>query len=86
MYKLEYTNRAKHQIDALPSQKIREQLQAALLRLADHPDLGKRLQGELHELWSYRTGKYRVIYQVFRSEVRILIIAIGDRRDIYEKL
>ena len=86
MYKLEYTARAKHQIDGLPSRKVREQVEAALLRLAGNPGLGKRLQGELHELWSYRTGKYRVIYQVFRSEVRILIIALGDRRDIYEKL
>ena len=86
MYKLEYTVQAKRQIEALPSQKVRDQIGSALLRLAGHPDLGKRLQGELHELWSYRTGKYRVIYQVFRSEVRILIVALGDRRDVYKNL
>ena len=86
MYKLEYTIQAKRQIDTLPSHKVRDQIQTALLRLAEHPDLGKRLQGELRDLWSYRTGKYRVVYQVFRSEVRILIIALGDRRDVYERL
>ena len=86
MYKLEYTAKARAQITELPSQKIKDQLEAALLRLAKHPDLGKRLQGDLRELWSYRSGNYRIIYQVFHSEVRILIIALGDRRTIYKQI
>jgi mRNA interferase RelE/StbE len=86
MYRLEFTAEARRQIHALPSQKIREQIEAAVLRLAGHPDLGKRLQGELHEFWSYRSGNYRIIYQIFRSELRILIIALGARRDIYKKI
>ena len=86
MSKLEYTAQAKSQIGALPTQKIRDQVESAVLRIAENPGIGKRLQGDLKELWSYRTGNYRIIYQVFHSEVRVLIIALGDRRDIYKKL
>ena len=86
MYKLEYTAQAKHQIDRLPTQKIKAQIETAVLRIAEHPDLGKRLQGDWKYFWSYRSGNYRVIYQVFHLEVRILIIALGDRRDVYKKL
>ena len=86
MHKLEYTAKAKIQIGELPSQKIKDQLESAVLRLAERPELGKRLQGELKEFWSYRSGKYRIIYQIFHSEVRILIIALGDRRDIYKEI
>ena len=86
MYKLEYTARAKHQIDDLPTQTIKKQIETAVLRIAERPDVSKRLQGDLKEFWSYRSGRYRIIYQVFHSEVRILIVALGDRRDIYKKL
>lgn len=86
MYRLEYTAKAKSQIDNLPSQKIKNQLEGATSRLAKQPDLGKRLHGDLKDLWSYRSGNYRIIYQIFHSEVRILVIALGDRRDVYKKI
>ena len=83
MYRLEYSERAKKEIQSLPSQKIKDQIEEAILRLADHPDLGKNLKGGLAGLWAYRSGDYRIIYKLFKSELRILIIALGHRRDIY---
>jgi mRNA interferase RelE/StbE len=85
-FRLEYTLTAKQQIQTLPTRKIQDQIENALLRLSKNPDLGKRLKGDLKDLWSYRSGDYRVIYQVFRSEIRILILALGDRKHIYKKL
>ena len=86
IYKLGYTAQAKRQIDGLPTQKIRNQIESALLRIAERPSVGKRLQGDLADFLSYRTGNYGIVYQVFHSEVKVLIIALGDRRDIYKKL
>ena len=83
MLRLEYSERAKRDIHALPSQKIKDQIESALLRLAEHPDLGKLLKGNFSGFWSYRSGDYRIIYKVYKSELRILVITVDDRRDVY---
>lgn len=83
IYRLEYSERSKRDIHALPSQKIKDQIESALLRLSEHPDLGKPLKGHFPGLWSYRSGDYRIIYKLYKSELRILVITVDDRRDVY---
>ena len=83
MVKVEYSERAKKDINALLSQKVKDQIEAAIMRLVEHPELGKCLNGNLSGLWSYRSGNYRIIYKLFKSELKILIITLGYRRDVY---
>ena len=46
---------------------------------------GKPLTGALHGLWSCRVGFLRIIYQI-REETKIaFVIAIGHRKNIYER-
>ncbi|MBK6597472.1 MAG: type II toxin-antitoxin system RelE/ParE family toxin [Proteobacteria bacterium] len=46
--------------------------------------LGAPLKGdELGQYWKYRIGDYRVIAQIRDREVRILVVRIGHRRDVY---
>ena len=78
MYKLAYTPEAREQIGSL-QKEIRSQLKKAIDRLAVEPKLGKRLAGDLDGLWSYRSGDWRIIYQVHQNELLIVIIAVGDR-------
>ena len=85
MYKLEYTSEACDQILSL-DKKIRTQIKNALERLAVEPLLGKRLTGDLEGLWSYRSGDWRIIYQLRQKELLIIIFAVGNRRDVYRKL
>jgi mRNA interferase RelE/StbE len=85
MYRLSYTAEAHSQINELIP-KIQRQLKAAIERIAEHPDIGKRLVRELSGYWSYSSGDYRVIYQVFHKEVVVLIVTVGDRKNVYEKL
>ena len=47
---------------------------------------GKALKGNLKDYWRYRIGDYRVIAEINDDEVKILIIEIGHRKDIYKKL
>lgn len=47
---------------------------------------GKSLKGNLMDYWRYRVGDYRIIAEINNDEVRILIIEIGHRKDIYKKL
>lgn len=47
---------------------------------------GKSLKGNLNEYWRYRVGDYRIITKIDDDEIKILIIEIGHRREIYKKL
>ena len=37
-------------------------------------------------LWRIRVNSYRIVYQIKNNKLKILIIQIGHRRDIYESL
>jgi mRNA interferase RelE/StbE len=52
----------------------------------DNPRLhGKALQGKRYAgLWRYRIGDYRLICQIKDSELIILLLEIGHRKDIYK--
>lgn len=32
-----------------------------------------------------RVGNYRVIYQIHDNELVVLVVAVGDRKDIYRR-
>ena len=85
MYKIAYTREAKRKIDRL-SIKRKRQIKEAIERIAQNPDIGKRLTHELSGLLSYRSGDYRIIYRIYHKEILILILTIGHRKDIYKKI
>ncbi len=45
---------------------------------------GKPLHGELKGLRSYRFGSYRILYEVRRGELLVIVIDLGHRREIYK--
>ena len=51
----------------------------------DNPrSLGDALKGsELGEFWKYRIGDYRIIASIEDSAVRILVVKIGNRQEVY---
>jgi mRNA interferase RelE/StbE len=57
-------------------------LRAIREKLTSNPEAyGERLRAELHGYWKLRVGEYRVIYEVRRSLVTVLVLKIGFRRD-----
>ena len=59
---------------------------AALGKLREDPERGKPLQLTLKGLRSWRSGDYRIVYRVVESRIEILVVAVGHRRDVYERL
>ncbi len=83
-FKVRLTRSAARDLGKLPRDvqaRVRESLEA----LRADPELGKALTGELKGLSSYRTPSYRLIYQIQRGALVVLVIAIGHRREVYEK-
>lgn len=64
--------------------KYRLKIAAALLVIEKNPFRGKKLEGEFKEKWSYRAWPYRIIYEIKKKELIILIVAVGQRQNIYK--
>lgn len=57
-------------------------LKAVREKLTSNPEAyGERLRAGLHGYWKLRVGEYRVIYEVRKSLVMVLVLKIGHRRD-----
>jgi len=44
---------------------------------------GKALHGKYKGLWRYDTGKYRLICNIEDNILRILVVKVGHRREVY---
>ena len=69
-------------IDRNAQKKITAKVKGYLAK--DPLSLGKPLKGIFKGLHRYRYGSYRIIYAIDRSSVVILILRIGDRKDVYD--
>ena len=85
MHKLFYTEEARKQILKF-DERLKLKIKDAAEEIAKDPLVGKPLTRELKGRFSYRAGDYRIIYRVYHSEIVVLILALGHRRDIYEKI
>ncbi|NLC26011.1 MAG: type II toxin-antitoxin system RelE/ParE family toxin [Fastidiosipila sp.] len=55
--------------------------------LLDTDDLkkhGKALKGNLKNYWRYRVGNYRILADINDDQIKIIIVNIGHRKDIYK--
>jgi mRNA interferase RelE/StbE len=64
----------------------RRRVQAAIELLADEPrpPKARKLVGGAGE-WRVRTGDYRIVYEVYDGRLLVLVIAVGHRRDVYDR-
>jgi len=84
VYRLFYTDEAKKQISKFDG-RLKEKIRVAAEEIQANPTVGKPLTRELRDRFSYRVSDYRIVYRVYQTEIVVLILAVGHRRDIYEK-
>ena len=84
-YRVEVAPAALRQLRKL-DRAAQRRVQAAIELLATEPrpSCAKKLVGGGGE-WRVRTGDYRVVYEIHDNVLLILVVAIGHRRDIYER-
>jgi mRNA interferase RelE/StbE len=80
-----YTRTAARTITRLdPS--VRARVRAAIDVLRADPYRGKPLQLTLQGLYSWRTGDWRIIYRVAAERIEVLVVTVGHRREVHERL
>ena len=86
-WKLELDPAAERDLDKLDPQVARRILSFLHGRLAvldDPRSIGEALKGSrMGEFWKYRVGDYRIIASIEDGALRILVVKIGNRREVY---
>ena len=85
---VEYADTAKGQLRKLDKQTARRIVDYMDARVAGSDDprsAGKALTGPLGGLWRYRVGNCRVICEIQDGILRVLVVRIGNRREVYRR-
>lgn len=76
--------KALDKLDRPVAQRILRFLYERVAPLDDPRSIGEALKGsQLGEFWKYRVGDYRIISRIEDGELRILVVRIGNRREVY---
>jgi mRNA interferase RelE/StbE len=83
MFTLYFKHVAKKQLNRLPrKQKI--YISEAIERLKQDPYCGNKLEGDLAGVYSMRVWPYRVLYEIHKDRVLVIIVNIGHRQGAYK--
>ncbi len=83
IYNICFTRTSKKQFEFLPS-KVRKEITKILEEeIARNPLLGKPLHGALKDLRSQRIGNLRIIYQIIKSKLVVMVINLEHRKQVY---
>jgi mRNA interferase RelE/StbE len=83
MYQVQYSPRAVRDLENLP-QKVARRIATKADALGDNPRPPgvMKMEGEAN-LYRIRVGNYRIIYQIRDNALVVLVVTIGDRKDVY---
>lgn len=84
MYSLHFKKSVKKDLKKIGESESIRILETINKKLLPDPYVGKPLKGQDGEIWSFRVGEYRVLYNFDNDELVILIIRIGHRRELYK--
>jgi len=91
MFKIEFTKSFQKEIKKLPKEVQYHILVKWITRLQENPDIGKRfaskkLKKYFKLAFRYKRSDYRMVYQIKRKEVKIIMLAVGTRENFYNRL
>ena len=84
---IDYTESARRQLRKLDKQiarRILAFLHGHVAQLDDPRSIGEALKGsKLGAFWKYRVGDWRIIASIEDGALRILVMRIGNRKEVY---
>ena len=88
-WKIDIDPAAERDLDKLDPQIARRILSFLHKRVAlldDPRDIGEPLKGsKLGDFWKYRVGDHRIIASLEDGVMCVLVVKIGNRREVYRK-
>ena len=88
-WRIEFESAAQRELSRLDPQiakRVLVFLRGRVAQLDDPRSIGEALKGSrLGEFWKYRVGDYRIIASIEDDALRILVVRVGNRREVYRK-
>ncbi len=83
MYQVKYSPRASRDLERLP-QSVAQRISTKADTLANNPRPPgtTKLSGK-PDRYRVRAGDYRIIYRIEDDVLLVLVVTIGDRKDVY---
>ncbi|MEP6847766.1 MAG: type II toxin-antitoxin system RelE/ParE family toxin [Acidobacteriota bacterium] len=86
-YSVEFTTSAEKEFVKLPA-KVRSRVAEALTVLSINPFSEllniKKLKG-VDKVFRIRLGDYRIVYEAHQKRLLVIVIKIGNRREVYRR-
>ena len=71
-------------LDPQVARRILTFLHDRVATLDDPRSIGEALKGSrLGEFWKYRVGDYRIVSNIEDGTLKILVLKVGNRREVY---
>ena len=84
---IKYTESSSKHLKKLDKQtalRVLDYMDERVAVLSDPRSLSKNLKGpKMGEYWRYRVGDVRVICNILDGQMTVLVIEIGNRREVY---
>ena len=84
---IKYTESSSKQLKKLDKQtalRVLDYMDERVAVLAEPRTLGKNLKGpKMGDYWRYRVGDIRIICNIVDGQMTVLVIEIGNRREVY---
>ena len=83
---VDYADTAKarlRKLDKPTARRIVDFMDERIAAAEDPRSTGKALSGPLGGLWRYRVGVCRVICDIQDGALRVLVVQVGHRREVY---
>lgn len=82
-YRLNFSKQAFKELEKI-NEPYYSNIKTAIISLADNPRPQGYIKLKGKDGFRIRVGDYRVIYNIFDSELIVDVITLGHRKDIYE--
>jgi len=88
-WRIEFDPAAAKELSKLDDQSARRILKFLRQRvapLADARVIGEAMKGaQFAGLWRYRVGDFRIVVDIADQALRILVVRVGNRREVYRR-
>jgi mRNA interferase RelE/StbE len=83
-YRLEIRPSVEKTLRKIRDAKLQRRLNEALEKLAENPRrMGAEKMAGFGHRYRFRVGDYRIIYEIRDAVLLVLVLAVGDRKEIY---
>jgi len=85
-YRILYHRNIKKDLKKLDRHMVNLFFNTVKRKLSEDPYSGIKLKGRYKDLWKYRLGDFRIIYSIIDKEIKIHILRMRHRGNVYDNI